>query len=262
MKSNYLFLSVVVSLGIALALASISSAQQQPEGFIKPPKMVTITAKPEPIEIDVHRTAVIVVDMQNAFVSKGGMFDVFGWDISAARGVIDNNRKIIDAARKAGCRIVYLLMSYSPDYSDSGGPESPNWHKEVGLVMMRKNPKYWGKFVTRGSWDEEICKELEIQPGDFTVRKQKYSGFAGTNLDIILKTYNIKYCIYTGVATNVCVESTLRDGYFLDYWPIIVSDAVNNAGPPITQQATLWNVEALFGWVTSTDDFLKAISGK
>src|SRR3972149_6044221 len=191
--------------------------------FIEPSKIVSINAKPEPIEI---------------------------------------NRKLIDAGRRAGCKIVYLKMSYDPDYSNSGGPGSPNWHKELGLVMMRKHPEYWGKFVTQGSWDEEICEELVPQPGDIIVRKQRYSGFAGTNLDLILKTHRTKYCIYTGVATNVCVESTLRDGFFLDYWPIIVSDAVNHAGPPVTQQATLWNVEALFGWVTTTDDLLKALSGK
>jgi ureidoacrylate peracid hydrolase len=256
-----LLLYLVTFLGIFIIFGSTSSGQQEPTGFIKPPKFCTISAKPEPIKIDLHKTAVIVVDMQNAFVSKGGMFDTFGWDISAAAGIIKNNKKIIDAARKAGCKIVYLKMSYEPDYSDSGGPESPNWHKELGLVMMRKNPKYWGKFVTKGTWDEEICKELKPEPGDFIVRKQRYNGFAGTNLDLILKTYNIKYCVYTGVATNVCVESTLRGGYFLDYWPIIVSDAVNNAGPPITQQATFWNIEALFGWVTTTDEFLKAVSG-
>ena len=236
--------------------------EQEPKGFIRPEKFATLSAKPESITIDLHRTAVIVVDMQNAFVSKGGMFDTFGYDISEAKSVIANNNSIIHAAREAGCKIVFLKMSYEPDYSNSGGPESPNWHKELGLVMMRKNPKYWGKFVTKGSWDEEICKELEPESTDLIVRKQRYSGFAGTNLDLILKSYNIKYCIYTGVATNVCVESTLRDGYFLDYWPIIVSDAVNNAGPPVTQLATLWNVEALFGWVTTTDDFLKAVSGK
>jgi ureidoacrylate peracid hydrolase len=228
--------------------------------FLKPSKLITINAKPEPIEIDLHRTAVIVVDMQNAFISKGGMFDISGRDLSAAEGVIENNRRILDAARKAGCKIVYLKMSYDPDYSNSGGPESPNWHKELGLIMMRRNPECRGKFVTKGSWDEEICEELKPQPGDIVVRKQRYSGFAGTNLDLVLKTHRIKYCIYTGVATNVCVESTLRDGFFLDYWPIIASDAVNHVGPAITQEATLWNVEALFGWVTATDDFLKAVS--
>ena len=236
------------------------SPGREPMGFTRSEKLATLNARPESIKLDLNRTAVIAVDMQNAFVSKGGMFDTFGWDISAARGVIDNNRKIIDTAREAGGKIVFLKMSYEPDYSNSGGPESPNWHKELGLVMMRDNPEYWGKFVTKGSWDEEICKELEIHPGDIIIRKQRYSGFVGTNLDAILKTYNIKYCIYTGVATNICVESTLRDGYFLDYWPIIVSDAVNNAGPPVTQEATLWNVEALFGWVTTTDEFLKAVS--
>jgi len=230
--------------------------------FPKPSKRVTIDAKPEPLEVDLGRTAVIVVDMQNAFVSRGGMFDIAGRDLSSAEGVIENNRRMIDAARKAGCKIVYLKMSYDPDYSNSGGPESPNWHKELGLVMMRKNPEYWGRFVTKGSWDEEICDELKPEPGDIIVRKQRYSGFAGTNLDLILKTYRIKYCLYTGVATNVCVESTLRDGYFLDYWPILISDAVNHSGPAVTREATLWNVETLFGWVVTTDDFLKALSGR
>jgi ureidoacrylate peracid hydrolase len=223
-------------------------------------KVVSIAAKPEPVEIDLARSAVIVVDMQNAFVSKGGMFDTVGWDISAAGQVVENTRRIIDSARAAGCRVIYLKMSYEPDYSNSGGPESPNWHKEVGLSLMKARPEHWGKFVTRGTWDEEICERLKPEPGDTVVRKQRYSGFAGTSLDIILKTFNVKYCIYTGVATNVCVESTLRDGFFLDYWPLIVSDAVNNAGPPITQEATLWNVEALFGWVTTTSDFLNAVS--
>jgi ureidoacrylate peracid hydrolase len=223
-------------------------------------KLVTINARPEPVKIDLARTAVIVVDMQNAFVSKGGMFDAVGWDISGAEQVIQNNKKIIDAARVVGTRIIYLKMSYEPDYSNSGGPESPNWHKELGLSIMRSRPEHWGKFVTKGTWDEEICERLNPAPEDTIVRKQRYSGFAGTNLDIILKRFNIKYCIYTGVATNVCVESTLRDGFFLDYWPVIVSDAVNHAGPPLTQEATLWNIETLFGWVTTTHDFLNAVS--
>jgi len=193
-------------------------------------------------------------------VSKGGMLDIFGWDISGAKAVVENSKKIIAEARKAGCKIVFLKMSYEPDYCNSGGTQSPNWYKEVGLSMMRAKPEHWGKFVTEGSWDEEICPELETHPGDIIVRKQRYSGFAGTNLDGILRAYRIKTCIYIGVATNVCVESTLRDGYFLDYWPVLVSDAVHNAGPAFTQQATLWNVEALFGWVIDTEGLLGAIS--
>lgn len=231
-----------------------------PGQFVRPEKQVSLNARPEPIEIDLHRTAVIVVDMQNGFVGKGGMFDYIGMDISGAGHVIETNRKIIRAARDAGCKIVFLKMSYDPDYANSGGPESPHWHKEAALVTMRNNPELWGRFLTRGSWDEEICPELEVLPGDMVVRKQRYSGFAGTNLDALLKAYNIKYCIYTGVATNVCVESTLRDGYFLEYWPILVSDAVDHAGPIFTQEATLWNVEALFGWVIDSKGLLEGLS--
>ena len=234
----------------------------EPNLAIRLPKFVTISAKSEPIRIDLHRTALIVVDMQNAFVSKKGMFDTFGYDISGSASVISNDKKIIDSTRKVGCRIIYLKMSFSPDYSDSGGPESPNWYKHEGLVMMRKNPQLWGKFVTEGSWDEKICEELKPQPNDVVIRKQRFSGFAGTNLDIVLKTFYVKYCIYIGIATNICVESTIRDGYFLDYWPVVVSDACWHVGPLITHEATLWNIENFFGWVTTTEDLVKAIDSK
>jgi ureidoacrylate peracid hydrolase len=224
---------------------------------------VTVQAKPEPVNIDLARTAVVVVDMQNAFASKGGMFDLVGQDISGAKAVIATNKQIITAARKAGIKVIYLLMSYSPDLSNSGGPDSPNWHKASALIMLNKCPeKYKDKSLVEGSWVETVVDELKPNPGDIVIRKSRYSGFRGTSLDVVLKTYNIKYLIFTGIATNVCVESTLRDGYFLDYWPILVADATNNAGPPFTQQATLWNVEALFGWVTSTKDITEAMCGK
>ena len=128
--------------------------------------------------------------------------------------------------------------------------------------MMRKKPELKGRILTRGTWDEAVVDELKPKAEDIIVRKSRYSGFVGTNLDLILRTYNIKYLIFMGIATNVCVESTLRDAFFHEYWPIFVSDATNNAGPPITQQATLFNIEALFGWVTTAEDFIKSIRQK
>jgi ureidoacrylate peracid hydrolase len=221
---------------------------------------VSVPAKPDAVVIDLTRTALVVVDMQNAFASKGGMFDLVGRDISGAGNVTRCVKKLADATRVAGVKVIYLKMCYAADMSDSGGPDSPNWHKEFGLVAMNTNPAYKDKFLIRGSWDAEIIDELKPHPGDVVVEKSRYSGFRGTNLDVVLKTYNTKYLLFTGIATNVCVESTLRDGYFLDYWPILVTDATNNAGPPATQEATLWNVEAVFGWVATTDDVIGAIS--
>jgi len=226
------------------------------------PKTVNLPAKPEDITIDPARTAVIVVDMQNAFASKGGMLDLIGRDISGAKSAIAASKNVIEAARAAKIKVVYLLMSYAPDLSNSGGVDSPHWHKESGLILMRKHPELKGKILTRGTWDEAVVDELKPTPTDIIIRKSRYSGFVGTNLDVVLKTYNIKYLVFTGIATNVCVESTLRDAFFREYWPIIVSDAVNNAGPPATQQGTLWNVETVFGWVTNSEDFVKTVSMK
>jgi len=256
MRLGLLFFGLIACSVMFLMTLSTPGVSQGAE------RMVTVPAKPEPVKIDLARTAVVVVDMQNAFASKGGMFDLVGQDISGAKSVIATNKQIITAARKAGIKVIYLLMSYTPDLSNSGGPDSPNWHKEFGLAMMNKKPEYKGKFLIQGTWDEAVVDELKPEPGDIVIRKMRYSGFRGTSLDVVLKTYNIKFLIFTGIATNVCVESPLRDGYFLDYWPILVADATNNAGPPITQQATLWNVEALFGWVTSTKDIVKVMSGK
>ena len=225
------------------------------------PRMLRINAKPAPIEIDLTRTAVIVVDMQNAFLSEGGMFSEAGYDISGAASVIEANAGLLPPMREAGAKIIYIKMSYSPDYSDSGGPQSPNWHKELGLLLMQDRPEMWGKYVTEGTWDEEIIEAIAPEPGDAVVRKQRYSGFAGTNLDMILKTHGIRHVLYTGVATNVCVETTLRDGYLLDYWPILVADACNNSGPEYNRLASEWNVENAFGWVTTTHDVLKALAG-
>jgi ureidoacrylate peracid hydrolase len=224
------------------------------------PRPATISARPEPLSIDLARTAVIVVDMQNAFVSPGGMFDEAGYDISGAPACIANNARLLPALRAAGVKIVYLKMSYTADYSDSGGPGSPNYHKELGLLLMQAKPDKWGKYVTEGTWDEEVVEQIAPQPGDIVVRKQRYSGYAGTNLDMILKTHGISHCLYTGVATNVCVETTLRDGFLLDYWPILVADACNNSGPEHNRLATEWNVEHAFGWVTTTSDVLTAVS--
>jgi ureidoacrylate peracid hydrolase len=223
------------------------------------PRRATIAARPEPVQVELARTAVIVVDMQNAFVSKGGMFDEAGYDLVGAPTCIANNARLLPALRGAGVKVVYLKMSYNRDYSDSGGPESPNWHKELGLALMKARPENWGRYVTEGTWDEEVVEQIAPEPGDVVVRKQRYSGFAGTNLDLILKTHGIRYCLYTGVATNVCVETTLRDGYLLDYWPILVADACNNSGPEHNRLATEWNVEHAFGWVTTTVDVLEAL---
>ncbi len=222
---------------------------------------VIIPAEPEPIKLDIDRTALVVIDMQNSFCKKGGMFDYLGkLNEAKTKRVIEVDKQVIEAFRNKGIKIIYLRMTYGPDLAGSGGSESPNYWKESGLVAMHNNPELKGKFLTLDTWDWEIVDELKPEPEDITVNKSRYSGFVNTALDDILKKQNIKYLAFIGLFTNVCVESTLRDAFFHEYFPVLVSDACGNTGPDYVQDATIWNVTSVFGWVATADDLIKSLN--
>src|SRR4051812_10529480 len=114
--------------------------------------MVTLATRPESIEIDLRRTAIVVVDMQNAFATKGGMFDLAGFDISGAAPVIETHRRLLPAARRAGVKVVYLQMTYDRDLSNAGDRTSPNYQKELGMRMMRSRPELDRKLLVENTW--------------------------------------------------------------------------------------------------------------
>src|SRR5499426_4753196 len=136
--------------------------------------MVTLRAKPEPLDIDLKRTAVVVVDMQNSFVAKGGMFDLAGFDIAGSAPVIEANRRLLAASRAAAVKVIYLVIAFKPDLSDAGDPSSPAYHKELALRMMRSRPELSGKLLIDGSWDAAIIDALTPQGGDKVIRKTRY----------------------------------------------------------------------------------------
>ena len=218
-----------------------------------------IQAEPEPIDIDTSKTAVIVVDMQNAFVRQGGYFDIIGYDITATQRIIKPCREIVETARQKGIQIIYLQMAYSADLSDSGGLDSPARRKSRVFALIDKHPELIEKLHIYDKWGAAIIKELEPQQGDIIIRKQKHDGFIGTNLDIILRTCGVKCLLFIGTATNICIESTLRHAFSLEYFPILISDAVSQLGMSLTQEATIFNVKSTFGWTTTSEKVLKAI---
>lgn len=222
-------------------------------------KTLTLKARPEAIDFTPGQSALIVVDMQNAYASPGGYLDLAGFDVSATRPVIEKINVAVAAARKAGMTIIWFQNGWDSDYVEAGGPGSPNWHKSNALKTMRNRPALQGKLLARGGWDYELVDELKPQPGDIVLPKPRYSGFFNTPLDSILRSRNIRHLIFTGIATNVCVESTLRDGFFLEYFGVVLSDATHQAGPAFAQQAALFNIETFFGWVSDVATFCDAL---
>ncbi|QBX69251.1 pyrimidine utilization protein B [Serratia quinivorans] len=217
-------------------------------------------ARPEAIAFAPQETALIVVDMQNAYASQGGYLDLAGFDISATAPVIANIKRAISAARAAGIRVIFFQNGWDNQYVEAGGQGSPNWHKSNALKTMRKRPELMGKLLARGDWDYDLVDELQPQPGDIVLPKPRYSGFFNTQLDSLLRSYGIHHLVFTGIATNVCVESTLRDGFFLEYFGIVLADATHQAGPQFAQQAALYNIETFFGWVSDVDSFCNTLA--
>jgi ureidoacrylate peracid hydrolase len=228
-----------------------------------------IQATPEPITIDPAQTAVIVVDMQNDFGTKGGMFDRAGVDIAPIQRVVEPISKVLESARRAGMKIVYLKMGFRPDLSDAGPTGSPNRLMSSRLRFgdaMRAPNGTEGRILIRDTWNTEIVDGLKPQLGDIILYKTRFSGFYQTELDNILKTVNARYLVVTGCTTSVCVESTVRDAMFRDYSCLLLEDCmaeplgnVGNSSARSNHEASLLVIQARFGWVSRSEEFIGAL---
>ncbi len=219
-----------------------------------------LAAQPEALRLRASETALIVVDMQNAYASKGGYLDLAGFDVSHTGPVIAAIAQAIEIARGAGVPVVFLQNGWDAAYVEAGGPGSPNWHKSNALKTMRRQPELGGKLLAKGGWDYALVEALTPQPGDIVVPKTRYSGFFNSTLDSTLRSRGIRNLMFSGIATNVCVESTLRDGFHLEYFGVVLADATHQAGPPAAHEAALYNIQTFFGWVSSVDAFRAAFT--
>lgn len=219
-----------------------------------------LKAEPESIQLDAKQTALIVVDMQNAYTSLGGYLDLAGFDVSKTQPVVKQIQQAIDVAHAAGIQVIFFKNGWDADYVEAGGEGSPNFHKSNAIKTMRKKPELQGKLLSKGDWDYELIDELQPAPQDIVIEKPRYSGFFHTQLDSILRAKGIRNLVFTGIATNVCVESTLRDGFFLEYFGVLLDDACYQAGPVEAHEATLFNVKTFFGWVSDTQSFSESFA--
>lgn len=219
-----------------------------------------LKAEPESIKLAAEHTALIVIDMQNAYTSKGGYLDLAGFDVSATQPVVENIQKAIHTAHEAGIQVIYFKNGWDNQYKEAGGSGSPNFHKSNALKTMRQNPALQGKLLAKGGWDFELIDALKPLPQDIVIEKPRYSGFFNTALDSMLRARGIRNLVFVGIATNVCVESTLRDGFFLEYFGTVLADACHQAGPVEAHQASLFNIKTFFGWVSDTKSFVDTFS--
>ena len=233
----------------------------------EPSRTLSIDARPGPLKLEAARTAVVVVDMQNDFTAEDGMFARAGIPVAAIRAAVEPTARSLEAARRAGMKIVYLKMQFEPNLSNAGGPDAPNRLRHLALgvgeavVAPDGSPS---RVLIKDTWNTEILAALAPESGDIVIPKHRFSGFFETNLDAILKEHGIDALVFTGATTSVCVESTLRDAFFRDYRCLLLADCtaepLGSDFPQSNHDATLRLVETFFGWVSDSQTFVQALA--
>jgi nicotinamidase-related amidase len=172
--------------------------------------------------VDPHHTALVVVDMQRDFCTPSGVFAQLGVDISMYPPMVPRLVRLVDSARAAGVRIVYILMTMLEGRSS----ESP---AQIRFNMRMQQAATDGaalSYTQDGSEGQRLIPELTVQEGDLVVKKYRSSGFWATNLDMLLRSNGIQTVVMSGCTTEGCVESTARDAMFNDYYVVIAEDCV------------------------------------
>jgi len=163
-------------------------------------------------------TALLVVDMQNDFCSPGGVFGKRGADTSQVRAIIPSVARLLETARSAKTKCIFLRHTHEADLSNL----SPARLSFYAMLYGGADPYH----AIRGSWGQKIVPELSPVDGEAVIDKSRSSGFIGTSLDQLLRSNRIETVVITGMATHACVESTARDAGFFDYYAVVVEDCV------------------------------------
>jgi len=195
-----------------------------------------------------RHTALLIVDMQQDFCVDGMVSSRAGRDLSRTKAIIPNLVRLLEVARTSGVLVVHIGFWTLVDHLSDGGP----W------LAQRRRATFSSESMTiEQSEGAQFIAELRPARGEVTIHKHRYSGFKGTDLDIILRAQEIRTCIVTGVSTNVCVESTFRDAFEHGYYIVVPRDGTASWSKELGE-GTLQNVTHRFGVVSTVDEIVTA----
>ncbi len=196
---------------------------------------------------DPRWAALLVVDVQNDFVSPKGSAAQRGDDVSTAQAMAPGLIRLIDEARRVSLPVIYIKTTHS-EWTDT-----PSW-------IYRKSQEKTLGTCREGSWGAEFYDGISPLPQERVVIKHRYSAFINTDLNTVLKAKGIQSVLVTGVATNVCVETTARDAYMFDYYVTMVEDCAA-AYDARLHETTLENIRRHFGLVASSREIMETWQG-
>jgi nicotinamidase-related amidase len=218
---------------------------------------LVVAATPAPFPCHPQHTALVVIDMQRDFVEPGGFGETLGNDVNLLRAVIPPLRRVLAASRAAGLTVIHTREGHRPDLSDC--PPAKLNRGNPTLRIGDVGPR--GRILIRGEYGHDIVDELAPIDGEVVIDKPGKGSFYGTDLDERLRAADVTSLIVTGVTTEVCVHTTVREANDRGYECLVLSDCVGSYFPEF-QQAGLAMIAAqggIFGWVAPSANYLDAL---
>ena len=219
--------------------------------------MPSVDANPGPYSFDLDSTALLVIDMQRDFLMPGGFGESLGNDVSQLRRTIEPLGALMAAWRSAGLPVIHTREGHQPDLSDC-----PPAKLSRGAPSQRiGDPGAFGRILIRGEYGHDIIDELQPIEGEAVIDKPGKGAFYATELSGILEKYGIKSLVVTGVTTEVCVHTTVREANDRGYECLVPADCVGSYFPEF-QQVGLKMIAAqggIFGWVAESPAVIAAI---
>ncbi|MGJ3252588.1 MAG: cysteine hydrolase family protein [Elainellaceae cyanobacterium] len=224
------------------------------------PRPIQVATETKTLRLDLSKSAMIIVDMQNDFCHPDGWLAHIGVDVMPARDPIYPLKTLLPELRTANVPIIWLNWGNRPDLLNiSAGLRHVYNPTGDGIGLADPLPKNHAPVLTKGSWAAAVVDELEQTPDDICIDKYRMSGFWDTPLDSILRNLGKTTLFFSGVNADQCVMATLQDANFLGYDCILVRDCTATTSPDYCLQATFYNVNQCFGFVTDSSALLAAI---
>lgn len=220
--------------------------------------VLSIEAEPYAFELVPEKCALLIIDMQRDFLEPGGFGEMLGNDVSQLRRTIEPNKALLAAFRKAGLTVMHTREGHRPDLSDLPPAKKVRGHGATTIGDIGP----MGRILIRGEPGQDIIDELYPLPGEPIIDKPGKGAFFATDLHAILQNKGITQLVVTGVTTEVCVNTTVREANDRGFECLIPDDCVGSYFP-IFQEMGLKMIKAqggIFGWVTSSPKIIAAIS--
>jgi biuret amidohydrolase len=219
---------------------------------------LAVAARPYDVILEPAATALVVIDMQRDFLEPGGFGELLGNDVSLLARVVEPLAQVLSAARECGMLVIHTREGHRPDLSDCPPSKLARGRLEVGIG----GPGPKGRVLVRGEEGHDIVPELTPIRGEVVLDKPGKGSFYATDLELLLRNAQVRSLIVTGVTTEVCVHTTVREANDRGFECLVLEDCVGSYFPEFHRAALemICAQGGIFGWVTQSSALLASLA--